>query len=124
MNQSLERPVILEFERADRMRDALDRVRLAVGKIVARIDLPRRAGTRMRRVDDAYSTGSRRLMLPTPCRSWRAAPSAPLGNSPARMRRNRSRFSSTVRSRNGEFLPGSVSVPRAVRMSSCDWSST
>ena len=28
------------------------------------------------------------------------------------MRRNRSRFSSTERSRNGEFLPGSVSVPR------------
>ena len=48
----------------------------------------------------------------------------PLGNSPDFMRRNRSRFSATLRSRNGEFLPGSVSVPRAARMSSCDWSST
>ena len=38
----------------------------------------------------------------------------PFGNSPAFMRRNRSRFSSTVRSRNGEFLPGSVSVPRLI----------
>ena len=38
---------------------------------------------------------------------------APFGNSPAFMRRNRSRFSSTERSRNGLFLPGSVSVPRA-----------
>ncbi len=39
---------------------------------------------------------------------------APFGNSPAFMRRNRSRFSSTERSRNGLFLPGSVSVPRAL----------
>ena len=31
---------------------------------------------------------------------------APLGNSPARMRRNRSRFSSTGRSRNGRVLSG------------------
>ena len=37
---------------------------------------------------------------------------APSGNSPARMRRNRSRFSSTERSRYGLFWPGSVSVPR------------
>ncbi len=44
---------------------------------------------------------------------------APLGNSPARMRRNRSRFSSTERSRNGLFLPGSVRVPRLTRISSC-----
>ena len=42
---------------------------------------------------------------------------APFGNSPARMRRNRSRFSSTARSRNGLFLPGSVSVPRLTRIS-------
>ena len=36
----VKRPVILEFQRADRMGDALDRVRLAVGEIVARIDAP------------------------------------------------------------------------------------
>ena len=38
----IERPVILEFERAERMGDALDRVGLAVGEIVARIDRARR----------------------------------------------------------------------------------
>ena len=43
---------------------------------------------------------------------------APFGNSPARMRRNRSRFSATLRSRNGLFLPGSVRVPRLARISS------
>ena len=36
---------------------------------------------------------------------------APSGNSPARMRRNRSRLSSAGRSRYGLFRPGSVSVP-------------
>src|SRR5215468_10126164 len=41
---------------------------------------------------------------------------APFGNSPARMRRNRSRFSSTVRSRNGELRPGSVRVPRLAHL--------
>ena len=35
------------------MGDAFDGVRLAVGEIVARIDLPRRAGARMRRVQDS-----------------------------------------------------------------------
>ena len=49
----VERPMVLELERADRMRDALDRVRLAVREIVARIDPPLRAGARVRRVQDA-----------------------------------------------------------------------
>ena len=43
---------------------------------------------------------------------------APSGNSPFFMRSNRSRFSSTERSRHGLFLPGSVSVPRYSRISS------
>ena len=43
----IERPVILEFQRADRMRDAFDRVRLAMGIVVARIDRPFVAGARM-----------------------------------------------------------------------------
>ena len=53
----VERPVILEFERADRMRDAFDRVRLAVREVVARIDGPGRAGARMARVQDAVEHG-------------------------------------------------------------------
>ena len=36
----VERPVILELERADRVRDALDGVGLAVGEVVARVDAP------------------------------------------------------------------------------------
>ena len=53
----VERPVILEFERADRVRDALDRVGLAVGEIVARIDAPLVAGARMAGVQDAVERG-------------------------------------------------------------------
>ena len=49
----VERPVVVEFERAERMRDALDRVGLAVGEVVARIDRPVDAGARMARVEDA-----------------------------------------------------------------------
>ena len=51
-------------------------------------------------------------MLPDAMSILARSTRAPFGNSPARMRRNRSRFSSTLRSRNGLFLPGSVSVPR------------
>ena len=49
---------------------------------------------------------------------------APFSNSPARMRANRSRFSSIDRSRYGEFVPGLVSVPRVSRISSAVRSST
>ncbi len=49
----VERTVVLEFQGADRMGDVLDRVRLAVGEIVARIDAPGIAGARVRRVQDA-----------------------------------------------------------------------
>ena len=53
----VERPVVLEFQRADRMRDALDRVGLAVGVIIARIDRPFVAGARMGGVQDAVEHG-------------------------------------------------------------------
>ena len=49
---------------------------------------------------------------------------APSGNSPARMRSNRSRLSSTGRSRHGLFFPGAVNVPRYSRISSAERSST
>ncbi len=43
---------------------------------------------------------------------------APSGNSPPRIRRNRSRFSVTERSREVVARPGSVTVPRYSRISS------
>ena len=49
----VERPVILEFQRADGMGDSLDRIRLAMGEIVARVDAPCRAGARMGGMEDA-----------------------------------------------------------------------
>ena len=49
----VKRPVILEFQRADRMGHALDRVRLAVGEIVGGIDAPCLAGARMFGVQNA-----------------------------------------------------------------------
>ena len=43
----VERPVVLEFQRADRMRNAFNGVRLAVGIVVARIDRPFGASARV-----------------------------------------------------------------------------
>ena len=48
----VQRPVVLELERADRMRDALERVRDAVRVVVERIDAPLVAGPVVRGVPD------------------------------------------------------------------------
>ena len=49
----VQRPMILELQRAERVRDALDRVRLAVRVVVGGIDAPGVAGARMLGVQDA-----------------------------------------------------------------------
>ena len=49
----VERAVVLELERAQGVRNVLDRVRLAVGEVVGRIDAPGVAGARMLGVQDA-----------------------------------------------------------------------
>ena len=49
----IQRAVILEFQGAQRMGDALDRVRLTVGEIVGGVDAPRGAGARVIGVQDA-----------------------------------------------------------------------
>ena len=48
----VERPVVLELQGADGVRDALDRVGLPVREVVGRVDAPRVARPRMLRVDD------------------------------------------------------------------------
>ncbi len=49
----VQRPVILELQRAERVRDAFDRVRQRMRVVVGRIDAPGVAGAVMRRVADA-----------------------------------------------------------------------
>ena len=49
----VERPMVLEFQRADRMRDPLERVRDRMREIVERIDAPLVAGAMVRRVPDS-----------------------------------------------------------------------
>ena len=53
----VEGPVGLELERADRVRDALDRVGLAVREVVRRVDAPRVARARVRGVHDPVQDG-------------------------------------------------------------------
>src|SRR5207247_1193778 len=71
-----------------------------------------------------YMTGSRRLMLPEVMSIFARSVLVPSSNSPARMRANRSRFSSTDRWRYGLSRPGSVRVPRYSEICSCVRSST
>ena len=49
----VQRSMVLEFQRANRVRDALDRVGLAVREIVHRIDAPFVAGAMVMRMQDA-----------------------------------------------------------------------
>ncbi|MNE80032.1 hypothetical protein D3C80_1765680 [compost metagenome] len=62
-----------------------------------------------------YRIGSRRFMFGEAMSILARSTRSPSLNSPAFMRANRSRFSSTERSRNGLFLPGSVRLPRYSR---------
>jgi hypothetical protein len=48
----VERPVILELQGAQRVRNAFEGVRLTVREIVVRIDAPVRSGTRVRGAND------------------------------------------------------------------------
>jgi hypothetical protein len=59
-----------------------------------------------------YSTGSRRFKFGLAMSIFARSVCEPSANSPARMRRKRSRFSATERLRNGLSVPGDVSVPR------------
>ena len=49
----IQRPVILKLQGADRMGDVFDRIGLAVGKIVGRVNAPSIAGAGMMRMQDA-----------------------------------------------------------------------
>jgi hypothetical protein len=53
----VERPVILELQRAQRMGDPFDGVALAVGEVIARIDAPFRPCARVLGMQDAVEHG-------------------------------------------------------------------
>ncbi len=70
----VQRAVILELERAQRMRDAFDRVGHAVRVVVHRIDRPGVAGVLVRDLADAVDRRIAQVdVAATPCRSSRAA---------------------------------------------------
>ena len=94
------------------------RIRLPVRVVVHRVDAPLVAGAMMMLVRMRYITGSRMLRFGEAMSILARSVREPSGNSPAFMRANRSRFSSTERLRYGLSLPGSVSVPRYSRICS------
>ncbi len=104
----VQRAMIFEFERAEGMRGSLNRVRLAMREVIRWVDTPLVACAWM----DLWTIRRSRIAQVdvTRCHIDFLARStfSPSPNSPAFMRENRSRFSSTARSRYGLGLPGSV----------------
>ena len=91
--------MILELERTERVRDPLDRIGQRMGEVVHRVDAPVVAGPVVRACRIRKSIGSRMLRFGDAMSILARSTCAPSGNSPARIRANRSRFSSTGRLR-------------------------
>ncbi len=106
------------------MRDAFDVIAQAVREIIHRIDAPFVAGVMMLGVLDAVEQGIAQPDVGDAMSIFARSVRAPSGNSPAFMRVNRSRFSSTLRLRHGESLPGWSGAPRYASVSSGDKSQT
>ena len=116
--------MVLELERAERVRNLLDRVGLAVREIVHRIDAPVIAGAMMSRMQDAIHDRVAHVEVSGRHVDLGAKHFAAVWELPSRMPSKSSRFSSIDLSRNGLCAPGSVSVPRYSRISSAVRSST
>jgi hypothetical protein len=115
--------MVLEFQRAERVGDALDRVGLAVGEVVARIDAPRRAGARMARVQNAVEHRIAQIDVAEAMSILARSTRAPFGNSPAACGGTGRGF--PRRSARGTGCCARLGQRAALaRISSCDWSST
>ena len=108
----VERAVVLELQRADGVRDALDGVRLAVGEVVDRVDAPGSPVRGWAGVQDAVEHGVAQVDV--------AGRHVDLGPQHARAVRELARPHPAEEVEvflhrafaEGLFLPGSVSVPR------------
>ena len=96
----IERAVILKLECAQRVGNTLERIGDRVGIVVHRIDAPGFAGLMVNdAMPDAVEVGSRIFRLGDAISIRARSTREPSSNSPARMRLNRARFSSTLRLR-------------------------
>jgi len=107
------------------MRRAFDRVRQRVRVVVHRVDAPRVArALGAPPSESGTAPGRAGLMFGAAMSIFARNTQLPSSSSPRRMDSNNFRFSAGERSRYGLFLPGSVSVPRFLRISSALWWST
>ena len=121
----VQRPVVLELQRAQRVRDALDRVRLAVRVVIGRVDAPRVAGARMFGVQDAVQHRVAQVHVGRRHVDLRAQHARAVGELARRACGGTGPGSPrSSDSGSGEFCPGSVSVPRWLRIWSGGVSST
>ena len=89
----------LKLQRTERVGDMLHSVLNGVGKVVHGVDAPLVAGAVMELVVDAVEGGVTHIEVAAGQVDLGPSVMAPLGNSPARIRRKRSRDSSLGRSR-------------------------
>ena len=115
----VQRPMVLELQRAQRVRDASrgNRKSRARSRTSGRCTTCRRCG------DDAragcgYIIGSRRFMFGDAMSIFARSTCEPSGNSPARMRSNSRGSRPSADRGTGSSVPGCVSVPRYSRISS------
>ena len=110
----VERPVVLELERAERMADVLDRIRLAMGEVVGRVDAPGVAGARVADVADAIEHRVAQVDVAGAHVDLGAQHPAALGKLAGAHAAQQIEVLVGRRSRYGLLRPGSVSVPRYV----------
>ena len=109
----VERPVVLELERAERVRDALDPVRDRVGVVVHRVDAPRVARAVVVGRADAVERRVAQVDVRRRHVDLRAQGACAVGElAGAHPAEQVEVLLGGARSRYGLFVPGSVSVPR------------
>ena len=95
----VEGAVVLEFQGAQRVRDAFQGIADAMREVVGGVDYPSIAGALMRRVPNAVQHRVAHVDIGEAMSILARSTWAPSGNSPWRIRSSRSRFSATGRSR-------------------------
>ena len=120
----VKRTVHVELQRTDGVGYLLYGIALPMRIVVHRIDAPFIAGTVVFGMQDTVHDGVAQQHVRVRHVNLGTEHFLSVGEFAARMRAKRSRFSSTLRLRHGLSVPGTVTVPRVWRISSCDWSST
>ena len=99
INPIIERTLILKLQRTDRMRNAFNRILERMSIVIHRINAPSIASMVMVSMSNTVNDGITQIDIRRGHIDLRPQDFSPSSNSPARIRANKSKFSSTLRSR-------------------------